>query len=111
MEKININDFVKLDLRVGKILEVQEHPNADKLFVLTVDLGEEKPRTICAGLQGHYEAEQLQGMEAIFIANLEPRELRGVESNGMILAASNEDKSKVVILVPENGIKAGSKIS
>jgi methionyl-tRNA synthetase len=109
-EKINYSDFSKLDLRVGKIVDVSEHENADKLFVLKVDFGEEiGERTICAGLRGFYSAEDLRGKKAVFIVNLEPRVLRGVESNGMILAASNSDKSGVKILTAD--AEVGSKVS
>lgn len=109
-EKIPYEDFAKLDLRVGKILEVSEHPNADKLYVLKVDLGEEESRTIVAGLRSKYEKEDLAGKKAIFVANLAPVKLRGVESNGMILAAASGDDSEVVILTTEKDIKEGSKI-
>ncbi|OIO81280.1 methionine--tRNA ligase subunit beta [Candidatus Pacearchaeota archaeon CG1_02_32_132] len=110
-EKISYSDFQKLDLRVGKILKVEDHPNADKLFVLTVDLAEDSPRTIVAGLKAFYEKEDLEGKKAIFVVNLEPANLRGIESNGMILAASNKDKETVTILKPEKDLETGSKIS
>lgn len=108
-DKVLFDDFEKLDLRVGKILKVEEHPNADKLFVLTVDFGEEK-KTIVAGLRKFYSKEELEGKKAVFVVNLEPVVLRGIESNGMILAASNSDKSEVVFLAPEKDIEEGSKI-
>lgn len=107
-EKIPFQDFEKLDLKVGKILEVSNHPNADKLYVLKVDLAEEIPRTIVAGLKLHYSPEDLLNKKAIFITNLEPATIRGIESNGMILAASNENK--VIFLTPESDIEEGSKI-
>lgn len=110
MEKISLDDFKKIDLRVGEILEVEEHPNADKLFVLKVDLGEDSTRTICAGLKGFYSTEELIGKKAIFVANLEPRNLRGIESNGMILAASNSDKTEVKILIPKAEVNGGQKV-
>ncbi len=109
--KIKIAEFSKLDLRVGKILNAEDHPNADKLYVLKVDLGESKERTIVAGLKNHYKKEELKGRKAIFVSNLEKKELRGVESNGMILAAVSEDNKKIVILTPEKDIDAGTKIS
>lgn len=109
-DKIPFTDFEKIDLRVGAILEVENHPKADKLYVLKVDLGEENPRTIVAGLRTHYTHEDLKGKQAIFVANLEPVVLRGIESNGMILAASNEEKTNVFFLKPEKQIKPGSKI-
>jgi methionyl-tRNA synthetase len=104
-EKISFEEFSKVDLRVGRILKVDEHPNADKLFVLKVDLGLEE-RTIVAGLRGIYNREELIGKQGIFVVNLEPRELRGVESNGMILAVGDEP----VILIPEKEVKEGEKV-
>ncbi len=108
--KITIEDFQKLELKVGEILEAEPHPNASKLLVLSVDLGEKEPRTIVAGLKAFYEPQDLIGKKAIFVANLEPANLRGIQSNGMILAASNEDHSEVIILTPEQDIDAGSKV-
>ncbi|MEK6878183.1 MAG: methionine--tRNA ligase subunit beta [Nanoarchaeota archaeon] len=107
-EKITIQDFQKLDLRVGKILQVEDHPNANKLYILTVDLAEKEPRQIVAGLKPYYSKEHLINKKAIFIANLEPATIRGVESNGMILAAGNEEK--VLFITPEKDIDIGSKI-
>ena len=108
-EKIPIQDFQKLDMRVGKILEVQDHPNANKLYVLKVNLNEQQPRQIVAGLKPYYSKEQLLNKKAIFIANLEPKIVRGIESDGMILAADNE-KGKIVFITPEKDIDEGSKI-
>lgn len=110
-ETVTLADFKNLDLRVGEIVNVEEHPNASKLLVLTVDLGEEEPRTIVAGLKGFYEAKELKGKKAIFVANLEPAVLRGVKSEGMILAAVNKDHSEVVILTPEKDMPSGTNIS
>ena len=110
METISYDNFAKLDLRIGKIIKVEDHPNASRLLVLTVSFGDEK-RTIVAGLKEHYEKKQLEGKKAVFITNLEPRMLKGIESKGMILAASTEDKSKVAILEPEKDLAEGSKIS
>jgi len=111
MEKINIEDFTKADLRVGEIVSAEEHPRADKLLVLRVDFGSEiGERIIVAGLRNYYSADELIGKKAVFIVNLLPRNMRGIESNGMILAASDDDKSKVVFIEPEQDIDAGSKI-
>ncbi|MEK6915027.1 MAG: methionine--tRNA ligase subunit beta [Nanoarchaeota archaeon] len=110
MTKIPFTDFQKIDLRVGTILEVENHPKADKLYILKVDLGEPIARTIVAGLRTYYTHEDLKGKQAIFVANLEPVVLRGVESNGMILAASNEEKTNVFFIKPEKQISPGSKI-
>jgi len=130
MIKIPFSDFSKLDMRVGKIIKVEDHPNADKLFVMTVDLGEEE-RTIVAGLKGFYSKEELEGKSSIFVVNLEPVSLRGVESNGMIMAASNGpadkksagpktsegqgevsgDKFEVKILIVDGDLEPGSRVS
>lgn len=109
-EKLPITDFQKLDLRVGKILKAEPHPNADKLLVLTVDLAEDEPRTIVAGLKAHYTPAELENQKAIFITNLEPANLRGIESQGMILAAVSKDNSKVSFLKPEKNLEIGSRI-
>ena len=107
-EKISFGDFEKVDLRVGIILEIEEHPNADKLFVLKVDLGEGRERTVCAGLRGFYSAEELKGKQGIFVVNLEPRNLRGVESDGMILAVSSNGEVKII--KPKIDVKVGEII-
>ncbi|MEK6854883.1 MAG: methionine--tRNA ligase subunit beta [Nanoarchaeota archaeon] len=108
---ISLKDFQGVDLRVGRILRVEEHPNASKLYVLKVGFGEGENKTIVAGLREHYEREELEGRKAIFVFNLEHVILRGVKSEGMILAAVSDDKSKVVIIEPERDIAEGTKIS
>lgn len=108
--KIQFEDFAKVQLRVGKVLEAKAHPNADKLIVLQVDLGTEQ-RQLCAGLRGHYEPEALVGRSIVVVANLAPRKMRGEESNGMLLAASNADHSKVIVLTPEADIEPGAVVS
>ena len=111
-DMIHVEDWDKIDLRVGKITSVEDHPNADKLYVLKVDFGGKVgERTIVAGLREHCTPETLKGKSAIFIINLEPRELRGIKSEGMILAAINHDKSKVCFLEPSEDIESGSEIS
>ena len=110
-EKIEFSDWDKLDLVVGQINKVENHPDADKLYILEVDLGEDSPRTIIAGIKPFYTKEELENKKAIFIANLKPIKLRGIESNGMILAAGNKDKTKVVFLTPEKDLEVGSRVS
>src|SRR3989304_771876 len=95
-DTITFDDFAKIRLRVGRVLEAADHPNADKLLLLKVDLGNEH-RQIVAGLRGYYTAEQLVGRNIILVANLAPRIMRGYESQGMLLAASNADRSRVII--------------
>ncbi|KHO53906.1 MAG: methionyl-tRNA synthetase [archaeon GW2011_AR18] len=101
-------DFEKLDLRVATVKKVEDHPNADKLYVLEIDLGNET-RTIVAGIKKYYTKEELIGKQIIVLANLEAAKLRGIESNGMLLAASDE-KGNVIVLTPDKQIDNGSKI-
>jgi len=109
-DTITFDDFAKVKLRVGRVLEAANHPNADKLLVLKVDLGSEQ-RQIVAGLRAYYTAEQLVGRNIIIVANLAPRVMRGLESQGMLLAASNADRSRVIVLSPESEIEPGSIVS
>jgi methionyl-tRNA synthetase len=109
MDNITFDDFMKLDLRVAEIKACEDVPGADRLYKLTVDLGEE--RTIVAGIKLYYTKEELLGKKIAVVVNLEPRKLRGIESHGMLLAASAEDKSSVVLLTLDRNIANGSKIS
>jgi methionyl-tRNA synthetase len=109
MDNITFDDFLKIDLRVAEIKACDDIPGADKLYKLTIDLGEE--RTIVAGIKAYYTKEDIVGKKIAVVANLEPRKLRGILSHGMLLAASNEDKSSVVLLVLDKDIPNGSKIS
>ncbi len=109
-DTITFEDFAKIKLRVGKIIEAGPHPNADKLLVLKVDLGDEQ-RQICAGIKANYAPEQLIGKNIVLVANLAPRMMRGVESQGMLLAASNADRSKVIVLTTDTDIEPGSAVS
>jgi len=108
---IPFKEWKKIDLRVGKILEVKDHPNASRLYLLKVDIGTEK-RTLVAGLKEHYKPKELKGKLCVIFSNLEPATIRGVKSEGMILAAVNRktEKEKVVLLAPEKNIDLGSKI-
>jgi methionyl-tRNA synthetase len=94
-QHISIDDFVKVDLRVAQILVAERVPKADKLLRLEVDLGYEK-RQILAGIAEHYEPEKLIGRKIVIVANLAPRKMRGLESNGMLLAASLPDGAPVL---------------
>lgn len=106
--EIEFNDWQNLDLRVAEVLEVEDHPDADKLYVLKVKIRDEE-RTIVAGVKHHYSKEELIGKKIIVFTNLKPAVLRGVKSEGMLLAASEGDK--VVLLTPEKDIGSGAKIS
>jgi methionyl-tRNA synthetase len=104
---ISINDFAKVELKIGEVLSVEDHPNADKLLVLDVNLGDERRRLV-AGLKGHYTPEELTGKRVVVVTNLEPATLRGVESRGMLLAC--QDGDRVVILTPERDAAPGSPV-
>jgi methionyl-tRNA synthetase len=108
---VKFDDFARLDLRVARVLECREHPNADKLLVLKIDLGTEQ-RQICAGLRNHYQPADLIGKLIIVVANLEPRSMRGEASQGMLLAASHGPmKEHVIILSPAADLPPGSVVS
>ncbi len=109
-ENITFDDFLKLDLRIGSIKQAELHPKADRLIVLQVDLGSEQ-RQIIAGIRGHYEPEQLVGKQIVVLTNLPPRNMRGLESQGMLLAASNDDHSSVILITPDKEIAPGSGVS
>ena len=108
--EITIDDFLKLDLRVATVKSAEAHPNADKLIVLQLDDGTAAGRQICAGLRGVYQPEQLVGKQIVVVANLAPRKMRGEVSQGMLLAASNDDHSQVVLVSPIGEIAAGSGV-
>jgi methionyl-tRNA synthetase len=106
--EITFADFMKLDLRVGKILEVTPVPNSKKLMKVQVDFGTEKRQAV-AGLLQYYKPEELVGKKCVFLLNLQRRMLAGVESQCMILAAE-DDKGTVAVLQPEKDVTEGSKI-
>ncbi|MFW6158802.1 MAG: hypothetical protein ACOC8E_05530 [Planctomycetota bacterium] len=107
-ETVSFEEFKKLELVIGTVRSVEEHPNADKLYVLKVDLREAEERTLVAGLKPYYEPDELEGKQLVVVANLEPATLRGVESRGMLLAAQEGDT--VVIISPEKPLVPGSKV-
>lgn len=99
-DPIAYDDFAKLELRVAKVLEARPHPNADKLLLLQVDVGEEGTKQIVAGIRAHYPPEALVGKLIVVVNNLAPAMLRGESSNGMLLAATSGEK--VILLAPED---------
>ena len=107
-EKITIEDFIKADLRVGKIIEAEEVEDSRKMLKLIVDIGEEK-RTIYAGVKKSYSPEDLLNKLVIVIINLKPREMKFGTSDGMMLATENNDE--IIILQPEKDVMPGSKVS
>jgi methionyl-tRNA synthetase len=107
---IDITDFARLDLRVGEVLTAERIPKADKLLRLTVDIGEEKPRQILAGIAQYYPPEQLPGRKIAVVANLKPRKMRGYESQGMLLAASVGDEGKPVLATFTEEVPNGARL-
>ena len=104
---ISIQGFSEIDLRVAEIKAVEEHPDADKLLVLKIDTGDGEKQLV-TGIKNHYSAEELVGKKIIVVNNLAPAVLRGVESQGMLLAARDSDK--VVLLTTEKDVEPGSRV-
>jgi len=125
---IKFEDFAKLDLRVATVLSAEPHPNADKLLKIRLDDGTPDGRQVCAGIRAWYDPASLVGKQVVIVANLEPRQLRGEVSQGIILAASDlkplaegaapsgeakpgADERDVVVLTVQKPVKAGSRVS
>jgi methionine--tRNA ligase beta chain len=106
---ITLDDFKKVVLKVGKVVEASAHTNANKLLVLKVDLGGGEIRQVVSGIKQWYAPEQLVGKSVILVANLAPALLRGVESQGMVLATTSGDQ--VILLGPEKDAAPGSRVS
>ncbi|HEY0003574.1 MAG TPA: methionine--tRNA ligase [Pyrinomonadaceae bacterium] len=107
---IEIGDFTKVELRVGEILTAERVPKSDKLLRFTIDLGEQEPRQVLAGIAEHYEPEKMIGRKVVVVANLKPRKLRGFESQGMILAASIGEEGRPVIATFAEDVPNGAKL-
>lgn len=105
---VSFDQFTEINLRIGKILAIEEVVGKDKLFQLTIDLAEEKPRTIVAGIKPWYAKEELLNRLVVVVANLEPRIICGIESNGMLLAA--DENGGCVLLQPDKNVTTGTKI-
>ncbi len=107
MDKVSYLDWKKLDIRTAKIEAAEDLPGKDKLFKLLVDIGDEK-RTVVAGIKKFYSREELVGKMIVFLSNLEPKKIAGIESNGMILAIF--DENKLSVLIPDKEMKIGLRI-
>lgn len=107
--EIPYETFAALDLRVARVVAAEKHPGADKLTVLTIDLGEQSQRQIVAGLAQFYAAEELVGKTIVVVANLKPMRLRGVESQGMLLAAAGG--GEIVLLTTMSNAEPGWPVS
>ncbi len=115
---ITFEEFARVDLRVARVVQAEAHPNADKLLKLQLDDGSGVPRQICAGIKGHYQPEELVGRLIVVVANLAPRVIRGEESRGMLLAASDAPRTNdpgaqrnVILLRPDTDIAPGAIVS
>jgi len=107
MATVTIEEFKKIELKIAEIKEVREHPNADKLYVIIIDTGE-KTKQIVAGIKGSYQKEELIGRQVVVVDNLEPAVLRGVESEGMLLAT--QDEQGICIISPLRKVRLGSVV-
>jgi len=111
---IEFDEFARIDLRVARVTHAEPHPNADRLLKLQVDDGSGEPRQLCAGVRAQYNPEDLIGRLIVIVANLKPRTIRGEESRGMLLAASEPgqgDDRRVVLLTPMSEIAPGATVS
>jgi methionyl-tRNA synthetase len=107
---IEIGDFSKVDLRVGEILTAERVPKADKLLRFTIDVGEEQPRQVLAGIAEYYEPEKTIGRKVVVVANLKPRKLRGLESQGMVVAASVGENGRPVLATFTEDVPNGARL-
>lgn len=104
---VTLDQFKALELKVARVVEAKAHPNADKLLVLTIDVGGQK-KEIVAGIARHYPPQELVGKLIVVVDNLEPATIRGVTSNGMLLAA--QDGEKIHLLTPDQLVAPGSSV-
>jgi methionyl-tRNA synthetase len=110
MEQISIDDFSKIEAKIGKVLVAEAVPDSDKLIRFELDFGEEKPRQILSAIRTWYpEPEKLIGKMMLFVVNLAPRTIRGLESNGMLMAVDGVDGSPV-FLIPDRDVLPGSSV-
>lgn len=111
MEKINIDDFSKIKIKIGKILQAERLEESNKLLKLTVDFGNEDIRTVLSGISKWYDPEELLNQNFAFVINLEPRKILDYESQAMILAAYDEENDMVSILKPDKEIEHGTSVN
>ena len=121
MSQVNFEDWAKLDLRIAEIKKVEDIGGADKLYKIELNVGKKiGKRIICAGIKEYYSKEELKGKRIIYFSNLKSRKMRGIESQGMLLAASTalksvpsekgKDHGKVILITPEKDIELGSRV-
>jgi methionyl-tRNA synthetase len=109
-DQIDIETFAKIKFRIATIEKVEQVPKSKKLYQIQLDVGELGKRQIVSGIALHYTPEQLVGRQIVIVANLKPAKLMGVESHGMLLAASTEDDSVLALLSPDKPILAGARV-
>lgn len=109
MSMVKFSEFQEMDLRTGEIKEVKEHPNADELVILKINVGDKIKQSV-AGLKEYYTEDELEGKEVVVLNNLEPAELRGKKSECMVMAAVTEDEEEVVLLKPDGDVPLGTKV-
>jgi methionyl-tRNA synthetase len=107
---IEIDDFAKVDLRVGQITTAERIPKSDKLLKLIVDIGEQQPRQVLAGIAEYYEPDSIVGRKIVVVSNLKPRKMRGLESQGMIVAASVGDSGRPVLATFTEDVPNGARL-
>ena len=107
-EKIDYDDFSKVEFKIGVILECEKHPNADRLLVFQVDVGEEKPRQIISSIAEFYQPEDVIGKRVVVVTNLKKAKFRGMESDGMLVCASLENDEDVELLTITKGFPGGT---
>lgn len=105
---ITFDQFKAMDIRIAKIVACEDHPNADKLYVVTIETGDGTKKLV-AGVKQHYTKEELINKEVVVVNNLEPATIRGVQSEGMVLAT--KDDMGLAVLVPDKKVKVGSPVS
>lgn len=105
---VSFEEFKKLDLRLARVVAVEKHPDADKLYLVKIDVGDSEKQVV-AGIREHYSPEELVGKKVVVINNLEPATIRGQESNGMILAAG--DGNAIAVLTSDKDVDAGTRIT
>ena len=115
MEEISIEDFAKIQMKVGTILNAEDVEGADRLLNLTIDIGEDKPRTILSGIKEFVEKDKLISSQCVVVANLKPRKIKGIESNGMVVASflktENDSIETFSLVKPDKQMKNGSLLS
>lgn len=103
-------DWTKLDLRIAEIINIENINGADRLYKLTLDVGKLGERTVCAGIKKYYSPKELLHKKIIYLSNLSPKKLKGIESQGMLIAAGSDEEDTCVLISPEKEVEVGTKL-